>query len=556
MNFHLTSSNLKNKRLAKFRILVKLHKKDKFGVRPLINCSNTTLSIVSKILDYCFKPIVSNHFSYIKDSQNLIQLSRNKCFKKDLSIYSADFESLYTNIPLEKSIDIIMEMVSNNITTDISSYAIYKFLQLVLLNNYFYLKHNNNYTFFLQIKGIAMGTSCGPSVANLYLAYFELKYKIFLNNSLFYRFIDDILYTDSNNSLTDKFTEIYPDLKLNTVTSNKVQFLDLNISFNLDRSLNFDLFIKSTFTGSYLDMRSNHPKHVFKGIIISLVSRIRRICTDDHNYYLHTTNLLFYLLNKGFSSKLILNIIRSYSNIDRNLLIDYKMKNKDLFNNSIFYITPFMSNFNIDYKFLNNLWLKCLPSNSYLSNLKMKILYKTTPNLNSYFVSMLKIPFKEDSYNVCNLPLCKICKFSIRSNFLFNFNNFDIYLPNSTSCSSSNIIYFIHCLKCKMSYIGQSGRSALIRINEHINKIIKYKNNSFIKENNNYRDSEILYNHFRDSQHDLNKHFKFQIICHNVVNYRLRLETDLIYIFNSVYPNGLNTQSSDFINSLESYSFI
>ena len=290
--------NLKYKKLAKFRILLKLHKPNKFGIRPLINCSNTTLSVLSKILDYIFKPIVMKHFSFIKDSQNLIQLTSKVRYKDNEKLYSADFESLYTNIPLDKAIDIIMQMVSSYTFNDISNKAIFEILKLVLLNNYFTFKCDSLTFFLLQTKGIAMGTSCGPSVANLYLAYFENKYRKVLDNSLYYRFIDDVLYTDTENFITSKFKEIFPDLTLNCFTSDQVQFLDLNISFNLDRTLNFDLYIKPTFTGSYLNINSNHPNHVFKGIIISLVSRIRRNCTNDYNFYKHTTNLLYYLLKK------------------------------------------------------------------------------------------------------------------------------------------------------------------------------------------------------------------------------------------------------------------
>ena len=98
------------KKLANFRILMKLHKPNKFGIRPLVNCSNTTLSIISKTIDYFLKPLMINHYTYIKDSQNLIQLTRNKKYDNNLKLYSADFESLYTNIPLDKSIQIIMDM--------------------------------------------------------------------------------------------------------------------------------------------------------------------------------------------------------------------------------------------------------------------------------------------------------------------------------------------------------------------------------------------------------------------------------------------------------------
>ncbi len=288
------------KKLANFRILIKLHKPKKFGIRPLVNCSNTTLSIISKTIDYFLKPIMINHYTYIKDSQNLIQLTKDKVYDRKLKLYSADFESLYTNIPLEKSILIIMEMTAKYlVNTDIKPYAFQKLLKLVLLNNYFIFKKNNkSFSFFLQIKGTAMGTSCGPAVANLFLSYFELKYQVFLNNSLYFRFIDDITYTDSNNSLTDMFPEIFPDLKLNIITGDTVQFLDLNMSFNIDRTIDFDLYTKPTFTGSYLKTCSNHPNYIFRGIIISLVNRIRRICSSMNRYHYNSSILYSFFIKK------------------------------------------------------------------------------------------------------------------------------------------------------------------------------------------------------------------------------------------------------------------
>ncbi len=448
-----------------------------------------------------------------------------------------------------------MEMISDYSFNDISNYAISKILKLVLLNNYFSFKHNTKKTFFLQIKGIAMGTACGPSVANLYLAYFELKYEKLLTNSLYFRFIDDVLYCDSSNSLTDKFKEIFPDLTLNCVTSETVQFLDLNISFNIDRTLNFDLYIKPTFTGSYLNINSNHPKHVFKGIVISQVSRIRRNTTDKHNYLYHTTNLLSHFLKKGFPFKLVNNIIRTYTNIDRKTLIDYKIKENNTFNNSLMFIFPHLSNININNKFINYLSTNNIPNNSNLTNYNLKIISTTTPNLNSYLVSKFKNLVKEGCYMKCNNHLCAICKYAITDRTIFNFKGLELTLPTHSNCSSTNIIYTIHYIKCSKSYIGQSSRTSLARISEHIRKIKKYKKSN--NENNNNQDlnSIYLYNHFKENNHDLKEHFKFQILCTNIINYRIRLETDLIYIFNTIYPEGLNSITPDYNNIFETYNF-
>jgi len=339
------------------------------------------------------------------------------------------------------------------------------------------------------------------------------------------------------------------------VTSDKVQFLDLNISFNLDRTLNFDLFIKPTFTGSYLNIDSNHPKHVFKGIIISQVSRIRRNCTNVFNFYKHSTNLLYYLLKKGFSFKLITNIIRSYSKINRDSLIDYKIKENDIFKNSLLFIFPHISNININNNFLNNLWYNNIPKNSNLTNYNLKVIFKTTPNFNSYMINKIKIPFNQGSYSKCMNHTCKICKFALLNKYLFNFINLNVNLPSYSSCNSSNIIYAIHCSKCEKSYIGQSSRTALVRISEHIAKIKKIKKTKDSIEHQKINATTILYNHFKHDDHNLEDHFKFQVLFVNIYNYRIRLETDFMYILNTIHPSGLNAQEKDYIDSFETYKF-
>ena len=152
--------------------------------------------------------------------------------------------------------------------------------------------------------------------------------------------------------------------------------MDLNISFSPDGSLNFDLFIKPTFTGSYLNSKSNHPKHTFRGIVLSLVSRIRRICSNLNDYLYHCSNLLYFLVKKGFSSQLILNIIRAFTDVKRDTLIEYKTKKND-FKDSIFFITTFDKNVNFSL-YLKQIWNDCIPNDSFLKKMYLKTVYKMT----------------------------------------------------------------------------------------------------------------------------------------------------------------------------------
>ena len=108
--------------------------------------------------------------------------------------------------------------------------------------------------------------------------------------------------------------------------------------------------------------------------------------------------------------------------------------------------------------------------------------------------------------------------------------------------------YFINCIKCNITYIGESKRTALIRLTEHLRKIKYFKNNKNKKDINvlleNSNDSVHLYKHFMSDDHNIEDHFRFQIFMSDIIEYRLRLETDLMYIFDTVYPNGLNKSTS------------
>ncbi len=99
-----------NKKISVFKLLPKLHKQ-KFSIRPILNCRNNISHVLSSYIDFILKPNVVKQKGYLKDSQNLIQNLLQKKFDDDINIYSADFESLHTNLPLNDCINIICKYV-------------------------------------------------------------------------------------------------------------------------------------------------------------------------------------------------------------------------------------------------------------------------------------------------------------------------------------------------------------------------------------------------------------------------------------------------------------
>ena len=65
-------------------------------------------------------------------------------------------------------------------------------------------------------------------------------------------------------------------------------------------------------------------------------------------------------------------------------------------------------------------------------------------------------------------------------------------------------------------------------------------------------ESSFIYSHFL-FDHNLGEDFKFQVFVNKFTIFRLRLETDLIFIFNTMNPNGLNSMRSYKLASLEEY---
>jgi hypothetical protein len=558
MLFKKLKSHIFYKKLSSFDILAKLHKEFTFDTRPIINCSNSTLSVISKTVDFYLFKLVINHFSYLKDSQNFIQLTLNKKFNKNEDLNTADVKALYTNIPLDDCIIIISDMMTKHPSDHFTSSGFHHLLKLVLLNNCFYYKSRikKSYFFFKQIKGVAMGTACGPSVANLYMAYFELKYRHILMVSLYHRFLDDLVFIKDKNLSLD-FKEIFPSLDLKVTTSNKINFLDLYIKFNPDMSLFFDLYIKPTNTFSYLSIYSNHPHHIKRSLPISLLFRLRRICSNLNDYYFHATILHKNLLKRGFLSKNIMPIIRQFAKINRELLIPYKQKNNFLNNDNLLLGFKFDRIF-LDIKSMANLaWKNSLSNDSFFKKDLLSMFFRINYNLNSYFVNKLAFPYNCNFFNKCSDLNCNVCKFANTDKFLNNSLKIPIAMPCHSTCTSKNCIYILNCKKCNKFYVGETGRTVKERFKEHlacIKRAIFLKEKDFLaftKYLESKKDCYHLYNHF-SSDHDLGKDFNFQVFVTDFIFYRLRMETDLIFCLNTQFPSGLNIKVSNLF-SLEKY---
>lgn len=281
-------------KVARFRMSLKAHK-NPYKMRPIVCCVGTFMNALSKWLDFWFQKLKPFIPTYIKDSTNLLNLlDELGPLPPNARLFTADANSMYTNIDTDHAIEVISEWLDNLATQIYAKHpnfpieAIKEAMELVMRNNIF--EWGDMY--FLQLLGTAMGTSAACMWATIYFCVHESRKLIptYQNQlKLLRRFIDDkfgiwvgtdfewqCFKQDTNNFgiLTWEFEE--PSLS--------VVFLDLTISIERGRIV-YKTYQKALNLYQYIPPTSAHPPWMMRGIIYSLMRNYRRQNTYDEDYY-------------------------------------------------------------------------------------------------------------------------------------------------------------------------------------------------------------------------------------------------------------------------------
>ena len=535
---------IKEPKLGKFRILMKLHK-SKFGTRPIINCKSCPTVNLAIFVDTILQVWVRLADSFLQDTQHLLQLTYKFHLNENNQIYSLDFSDLYSNINLEHALDTICDFMRDKLslkTHHADIIGFYQILKLILFNNVFTF----NEFYFKQIKGVAMGCKCAPSVANVYLYVLEQNFLI-VHKPLFYkRYIDDIFCITKKEFDINILVNNFDYLKLNLEKSNNVNFLDMTISYDKSlNKLNFVKYFKPTQSFSYLFTNSNHAGSIFKNIPLSLFINIKRTCSKFSDFLFICNDLINRLEKRGYDLYTLHKIKNTVSKMDRLELINYKDK-KDFTISAKEIVLSF--EFDLNLLNINKIFNNCIKNiyNDNFYNFVFKKCNKFLPNISSLLIhNIYSYNYHPNSckYYNCNNLNCKICSFSLNYKYLLLNNNFYLPIFNNSNCKSSHFIYIILCEKCNCFYIGQSYRTVEKRLIEHINNIKKFI--CYEKYNT------VVSIHFNLKGHTL-KHFKFIIIANNIIddNLRLHIEAKYINLFLQLNQKILNDHTPYIYNNI------
>ncbi|XP_077145895.1 uncharacterized protein LOC143807824 [Ranitomeya variabilis] len=298
-------------RMATFYLLPKLHKNpvDPPG-RPIVAGNGSLCEIICMVIDY-LKPLVQTLPSFIKDTTMMLKQLDSVQLEKGAVLVTADVEALYSSIRHEDGLRAASHYLGeSNLESSL--------IELILILLKFVLEHNVfifNKDIFIQKQGTAMGATCAPSYANLFMGYWErLIFQVDDEDSQaiqgWSRYIDDILFIwedsiERLDAFTIKLNQNQFNINLTYKYGRTVDFLDLKIKTLEDGKIVTDVFRKSTATNTLLHASSAHHRSTINGIPTGQFLRIKRICTTMEDYEKQSSDLARRFHDRGYSNRQI-----------------------------------------------------------------------------------------------------------------------------------------------------------------------------------------------------------------------------------------------------------
>ena len=431
--------------------------------RPILSAINTPSYKIAKFLVPMLSSLTKNKY-VSKDSFDFAKNVREQ--NPELFMASFDVDSLFTNVPLDETIDISVKKLFGRKKKykGFTKENFKKLLSFAVKDSFFIF----NGTYYKQVDGVAMGSPLGPTLANIFLCHWEeiwiQKCPKQFKPEYYNRFMDDTFLLFSSENHVKKFHK-YINTRHKNMTftfevekNNSLAFLDVLVT----RDVTFvtSLYRKPTFSGLYSNFESFMPDSYKKGLIFTLLHRAFVLCCNWNTFHTEVCFLKDIFKKNLFPESFTDRCVKAF--LDK------------LFTVKKIVITVPKKELRISLPFLG------------------KQSFELKKNL-SKLVST-------------HLPQCKLQVIFNSNNRLRNFFNFKDKIP--LRCRS-HLLYKYTCDGCNSIYIGKTRRHYLVRVFEHLGLSLA-THKKYTYNQNNINNSAIL-NHI-NQQKCIGKQDNFKII--------------------------------------------
>ena len=275
-------------RPGKFYGTAKIHKlKNNEGIeqlplRPIISNINTAYRL-AKHLAKLLSPLSRSQYT-VSSTKDFINKLKNHEIPTTSKLISFDVTSLFTNVPLEYTIDIILTRIfdHNELQTDLTRKELRELLLLCTKHIHF----SFNGTMYIQKDGAAMGSPLGPFLAGIFMVELEctLLPQLTMYMTPWWRYVDDtiaFIKEDCVDIVLQAINNYHSNINFTyeLESDNKISFLDVLIHRQEDR-IDTSVYRKPTNNNIFLHWDSFAPKIWKKGTLRTLIFRAHTICSS------------------------------------------------------------------------------------------------------------------------------------------------------------------------------------------------------------------------------------------------------------------------------------
>ena len=245
-------------------------------LRPIMDQSGTMVYTASQIIAEYISPLNNSKY-IIKDTTTFPDILAENPIKEDEEDISYDVVSLFTNVPVEETIEYILDeiYVKKSLKPICSNRLIMKrFLKRLTTDCLFSI----NGRLIKQQDGCSMGSPLSVAISGIFMTKLEKEVIYPENPILFKRYVDDVYHRKKKNQedrLLPKLNAYHPKIKF-TVEKNLKKFLDTKMKLEEGKyttSVNRNRKLPTHWT-------SKIPKKIKRNIISNELHRARKISSD------------------------------------------------------------------------------------------------------------------------------------------------------------------------------------------------------------------------------------------------------------------------------------
>ena len=266
--------------------LPKIHKPG-IPLRPIVSFVLSPTYELSKFLASLLSPCVGLTNHHVKNSGQFTQFITTQTLTDTDVLVSFDVVSLFTRVPIARALQVSRDRLERDPSlperTCLSVDDICNLLGLCLDATYLSFEG----TVYRQVHGTAMGSPVSVVVANLVMEDIEQEaLSTFHSPPLFWRrYVDDTctaLPLDLVDSLHQHLNSVDPNIQF-TVEKEKdgqLAFLDILLSRDSEGSISTSVYRKPTHTDQYLNFQSHHPVAHKRSVVRTLMSRAESLSSS------------------------------------------------------------------------------------------------------------------------------------------------------------------------------------------------------------------------------------------------------------------------------------